>query len=647
VFVNADKIVATLDALDILKDKIDRFHQELDRLLIIPRLETQEGSIPVVSAEGDMLRVMGHENDLSAYRLFADLQLVIEFLDAHLPAAVMLNLSRILIPNLTNRLINTRLSSSVPPSLNELPAFEQLLEETKRFEEMLHEQQWMTDRDLSEWVDRAPKVWLAKRRESSLDSARKIVVLGVGETETVGRSETRTIDVEDGEGAFVAGVSDVAGVDDWNSGWNDDEAAHETMIMEPAKEESPRVEEPAGFIQDDEDDDGADGWGLDEDLGFDDDHAPPKEQESEVPPGEPKQEALAQKNNPHEDEEDMDWSAWGEDDDIAISPTYGAPAAASAPSTPAPLTATAVPSLSNHHKRPFTSKKDITLTETYTITSIPRQLITLIAALTTEAEALSGLAYSSSSIAPAASGLLSIPTLILATFRALAPVYYPPGLCANMYLYNDATYLTLSLPPDSVSDSDLTRLFTFARRCYSQEMETQRIVLTDYLDAAQGFNSCDNVMQARACDEAVSYTVSQLRELHKEWGQVLSKTAVGQSLGSLLNTVVVKMMNDILDLADISEAEGVRLVRYCSEVENFGIELFSGKRMVEVYCRSWRRFGFVKRILGSGLLEVVTLLKEGEVLGEMEVEEVVELVKALFADTEIRTRCLEEIRRFG
>jgi centromere/kinetochore protein ZW10 len=612
VSVQSDTVIATLDMLGLLKDKIDHLHQQIDRIFIVPRLETREGRIPTVIAEEDTLRISGQDNDLRAARLFADLRLIIDFLGSHLPATVMAKFSRILIPNLTSRLISIRLSSSVPPSLDELPSFEELLEETKRFEEGLHKMDWAREREraLSDWVARAPKVWLAKRREWSLDAARTILTRGIVDIETVERSETETIRAEE--------------ADNWNAAWNDKE--------EEEPEKPAQTAQPAGFLMDD-DDDGADGWGLDEDLGLDDDNDEPTKEPAKEPEPVPEPKPVEATL----DDDEIDWGAWGdgiEDEETDETPSKPVPNTAKRPST----------SQAAPPKKGITTT-DVTLTEVYTITSTPRALLELISTLLAEANQLeTDPKYMSSPIASAASGIRAIPTLILSVFRALAPLYYK----SNMYLYNDCTYLTEQLPAE-VSEKDRSQIMVFAKRQYSREMETQRTIFCDYLDGAQGFASCTETLQRQECDRAINATIQHLRSLHADWQSVLSKSALYQSVGSLLNTVITKLVNDIEDLSDISEPESVALAKYCADIAGLEQEFFPGRTLdslpvTPIYCPGWIKFRYLEQILGSSMKDIMLLIREG-CLREFDKEELVDLVRALFADSEFRRSCIEDIRR--
>lgn len=612
--------------MGLLGVKVDMLHQQIDALLITPRLDTHKGSAPAFSVEGDTLRVVADKsNDTSAKQMFTDLQLIYTFLNSNLPQNITPTLSRILVPSLTNCLISTTLSRSVPSSLDDLPKFEALLNETRRFEDYLQGIHWTKETELREWADRAPKVWLAKKRETCLDKLRTVVAQGIGETKVVERTETQTVrkhDRRDSVGA-QAGAQDA-----WNEGWKDEE---ETPAV------ATEVTKSLQMVVDDDDEE-ASGWGLDEDLDI--------EEEPEEP-----EKIVEDKPEPAGGDglEDMDWGEWGEDDE----PTN--------PTTP--VTADFTPSTSESAKSNSppskntptnTGSQDVTLRENYTITSIPDAVLEIIIQVLSEATRLSTLPRSS--ITPAGPGLLSLPTLILAAYRALAPIHYSIYTASNMYLYNDCMRISeqlllidtpAGLTFTTAEGGDVALVSSFGKRTYAKEINSQRTVLTDYLDGAQGFVSCTEYPQSVECETAISSTISHIRELYNSWSLVLSLSALLQSLGSLLNTVVLRLINDIEDMADIAAAESEKLGNFCEELaqlEALFPEGPGGMSTIGVYCAHWIKFRFLQQILESTMVDILYMFREGHLEGFGN-EELVELVVALFADSENRRKCIDEIRR--
>ncbi|KAH0608151.1 uncharacterized protein H6S33_002203 [Morchella sextelata] len=641
--ISSTAVVEALQALSLLNTKVDHLHQQLDTLLISPLLDTQRAHAPTFTVTGDTLTAAAAaapSTDLSAARMFASLRLIINFLHAQLPPAVTSPLSRILVSSLTTRLTSSTLPHSVPSSLDRLPALEALLADTCRFEDHLQSIAWTRDSELREWAGRAPRVWLAKRRETCLDTLRQTVAQGIRETKVVERSETQKVPTKPEQRRNSAGAAV------WNEDWKEEEET-QAVAKEVAKGLDMAIED------DDDDDDDASGWGLDEDLDIDD--PPPaepaakpgqeqeQEQEPEKAPAPAEAEAAPQEE---EEEEELDWGEWGDDDEPAApatpktadyTPTTSESAHSSSPEQPPPPPPLPTTSSSS-------TSKDVTLKETYTITSIPDAILTLITTLTTEASHLTRLPRNA--ITPAAPDLHTLPPLLLAAYRALAPLHYAHHPAAGMLLYNDTQRLTSLLPP-TIPPEDAARTAAFGKRTYARELHSQRLVLTDYLDSAQGFVNCTSYPQSAACATAIASTVAHMQQLRATWSPILSRSALSQSLGSLLNAVCARLISDVEDISDIAAAESERLAGLCEELAA-GVEaLFpvsvGGVGMVAVYCGAWIKFRALQQVLESSMVEICYLWREG-LVAEFGVEEMCELVVALFQEGENRRRCLEEIR---
>jgi len=197
-------------------------------------------------------------------------------------------------------------------------------------------------------------------------------------------------------------------------------------------------------------------------------------------------------------------------------------------------------------------------------------------------------------------------------------------------------------------------LESFGKRAYSAEMESQRTILKDLLDAAQGFVNCNSSPYAEECDNAISMTVDRLRSVYTQWKPVLSHSALLQSIGSLLSSVIAKMMTDVEDLSDIGDEESKKLRSYCDRISTihdiFSHEPVEGEEsrdMTGVYCPNWFKFQYLAEIMESSLADIKYLWTEGELSLEFDVEEVTDLILALFLDNDHRRRAIAEIRRSG
>lgn len=227
-----------------------------------------------------------------------------------------------------------------------------------------------------------------------------------------------------------------------------------------------------------------------------------------------------------------------------------------------------------------------------------------------------------------------------------------------MYLYNDSLYLAEQIR-GVVEEKQLTRLNSdvealekFGKFSYSKEMQTQRTIVTDLLDGAQGFSQCSEQPFLGECENAISATVDRIRDVYKEWQPILSHSALLQSIGSLLSSVVNKIIIEIEELGDISEPQSQRLVSFCNHVSKLE-DLFTpestpdaeGVPMTAVYVRNWLKFQYLVNILESSLADIKFLWQEGELRLEFSPEEVIDLIEALFAESDYRRKAIAEIRR--
>lgn len=227
-----------------------------------------------------------------------------------------------------------------------------------------------------------------------------------------------------------------------------------------------------------------------------------------------------------------------------------------------------------------------------------------------------------------------------------------------MYLYNDSLYLAGRVR-ELIEQHELSRLSPdvealekFGKFAYSKEMQTQSTIVTDLLDGAQVFGQCSEQPFKSECENAVSATADRIRDVYKEWQPILSHSALLQSIGSLLSTVISKIIIDVEELGDISEDQSKQLVSFCNQVSKLD-DLFMPETtgdaetvpITAVYVPNWLRFQYLINILESSLADIKFLWLEGELGLEFSVDELIDLIEALFAESDHRRRAIAEIRR--
>lgn len=601
--VTLESTVATAPALEVFDRLVQKLSRDVERAILKPLLSRDSSGKPgALSVSGETIACGRSSNDDHSSTIFSDLKTLVDFLSSKLPKDVVKALSQQLMSALTSRLDRYWLEPSIPLEMSQMGSFQGTLNGVQDFVQFLDNHGWENTTELREWVGNAPRSWLTKRRENLLGDVRNLVFEGLNETKTVERVETQMVSQAE---ALAKPEAD----DDWDTAWDEPEELAETV---------PKKEEPA----EDDDDDGS-AWDM-EDL-----------------------------DDEKKTDDDGGEDAWGWGDE------EGSQKASS------PVAAKKEPVKADGESKTSAkpAEQEMTLRETYTVTSIPDGILETIQQVISDAESLAGPEFASSPVTPAAAGLYSLPTLALAIYRATASTAYTKLATGNMLIYNDASRLSdqlrawqASQPPASRLrlDNDAKALDQFAKRAYSAEMESQRIIIRDLLDGAQGFANCTEEPFKTECSSAIDQTIHRLHEVQNQWQPVLAQSALLQSLGSLLSTATAKIITDIEDLGDIGDADSKQLKALLDRVTELKA-LFAQQDpntgevsdMTFIYCPNWLKFQYMAEILESSLADIKYLWKEGELSLEFDPEEVVDLIEALFADSDLRRRAVADIKRGG
>lgn len=331
-----------MSKLGLLEEKLSTFCKDLNTVILTPRLKSQVGAtVCSLIIEDNAIQISGELADLSIEKLFSDLNLVISFLCTRLPSSISTALAAQLMPSLTHRLISNWLSLEVPMDVEGIQRFRGVLDLVLRFARNLDSINWPGRESLVRWTDGIPEVWLNKRRLVSLDRVRKLLVGGLGSTETVERVETQILSHEDG---VFAGNG---GEDVWNAEWSDEEGDRLGENLQPS---SASKDQPEGEGEDD-----VIAWGLDED--------PDEDPSRDIPA-----------RSDIADDGAEAWG-WGDEKDDGEAKTVA---------TVAPKRTTA----NGHSEDPQKNARKVTLTETYNITSLPKEILEIITHLISDAEIL-------------------------------------------------------------------------------------------------------------------------------------------------------------------------------------------------------------------------------------------------------------------
>lgn len=588
-------MLEALEKLRSLDDSLQSFSKVFDRRICQQVLSgSAEAVVCSIDPTSHCLTLSPSDEKKVARNVLDCLSSVFLFLHAHFPQRLGSAIGTKLSEQLLDTLIRDWLTPSIPLNLSHLQQVDDIRSRVRELAELISSYRWPGHRELTVWMERLPQTWLDKRRASALDAVRQVFKARRMPNREVERVERHNITRDDE--AFVQN-----GVSNGNASLTD---AH------------PETTAPLTELVNKEEED-LSAWDLDDET-------------------ENNGNAVA---SPTGASEDVEHGSDGNSHDCN-SRTGNA----------------AILFLNGS-----TKDHQVTLTETYIITDIPDHLLDIISREVQDAERMKASEFAAFEGIFISAGLQSLPTLILALFRATAPAYYTSKMAnGNMHLYNDCIYVAEKLR-NLAQGAKLKLLLDechvlerFARSAYAKEMDIQRTVLGDLLDGAQGFVNCTIFPNSTECENAVSSTIDRLRTVHHEWSSILSRSALLQSSGSLLSSVIEKIVKDIEDMEDISEGESQRLAAFCGRftaLEHLfmpeGVDRGDAEAvpLTAVYVSNWLRFQYLSNILESSLVDIKYLWVEGELSLEFTADEVVELIEALFAESSHRRNAIVEIRR--
>ncbi|KAF9477590.1 hypothetical protein BDN70DRAFT_880982 [Pholiota conissans] len=168
------------------------------------------------------------------------------------------------------------------------------------------------------------------------------------------------------------------------------------------------------------------------------------------------------------------------------------------------------------------------------------------------------------------------------------------------------------------------------------------IILTD---GAQGFTYTGDQDRYDECEMAVNEALKTIKRLAQRLKGVLTKTKYYTALGIVAEAALSRILRDILALPDIPEIESHRLSELC-RILNSMEGLFSDNpnqpSFVVGYVPSWLKFSYLSELLEASLADITYLFEQGALV-DFQVDEIVNLLRALFADTPLRTNTISNV----
>ncbi|KAL5492372.1 YTM1_3 [Sanghuangporus weigelae] len=316
--------------------------------------------------------------------------------------------------------------------------------------------------------------------------------------------------------------------------------------------------------------------------------------------------------------------------------------------------------------------------ETYLISSRIQDLIRLISNILSEGKALSkSSVFSDFPLAPPDS-TSNASTLVLQTapaaldlYRAVYPVVFATDLSwparalrfSNdcLYMHEEVTKLVelefqngavLAGSAASVHEQmneALEGLHALGAWWFDEGIERECERVSQILSRAEGFVELSQQDRFDECEAVMSEVLWSARTGTGEWKSILPRTKWLRAAGRVVETALARVLSDVLALPDIPELDSRRLSELCrilNALEGLFVDVENPEApsMVLDYVPSWLKYSYLSELLEASIADISYLFDEGALI-DFSVDELVRLVRALFADTPLRTNTIAKLLR--
>ncbi|KAJ7170492.1 hypothetical protein C8R43DRAFT_981936 [Mycena crocata] len=303
--------------------------------------------------------------------------------------------------------------------------------------------------------------------------------------------------------------------------------------------------------------------------------------------------------------------------------------------------------------------------ETYLVSGRIRQIINIVEDVLSEGQKFAGskIFPPIETSSPPGIVLLQSAASIVDLYRALYPVKFAGRLKsvpdAPMQFSNDCLYLSGEIarmentaqwnPPTPVTDRLAEcrhRLKVLGDSWFDDTIEQHRQSANDTISqGAEGFTFTADQDRYDECESAINRVVQEIKRLSQRWKGILNKSKYYTAIGMVTDAALSRVLEDVLTLPDIPEVESHRLSELCRilhGLEALFVEDGSQDPFVASYVPSWLKFSYLSELLEASMVDISYLFDSGALV-DFEVDELVRLVRALFADTALRTNTINKL----
>ncbi|KIK61807.1 hypothetical protein GYMLUDRAFT_42852 [Collybiopsis luxurians FD-317 M1] len=195
-------------------------------------------------------------------------------------------------------------------------------------------------------------------------------------------------------------------------------------------------------------------------------------------------------------------------------------------------------------------------------------------------------------------------------------------------------------------DESARTLNLLGQSWYGDAVEKQRLLVDTILtQGTEGFTFTGDQDRYDECESSMNRVLQEIRRVSQKWKGTLTKSKYYAAIGSVTDAALCRVLQDVLALDDIPEVESHRLSELCRillALEGIYVEDPEQPSFVVAYVPSWLKYSYLSELLEASLADITYLFEEGALV-DFEVEELARLVRALFADTVLRTNTINKI----
>lgn len=181
---------------------------------------------------------------------------------------------------------------------------------------------------------------------------------------------------------------------------------------------------------------------------------------------------------------------------------------------------------------------------------------------------------------------------------------------------------------------------------YLKHMQQQRKQILDLVKESGLATLGENSELAADTERTLRQCLRQLELLQSVWQNVLPRDVYCKSIGTLANAFMEELVVRVLSVEDISASTAVKLTSHFKMAQERIPLLFEDGSKVVLYVKRWLQFQELITILSASLRDIEKRWSEGKgpLAHEFTSEQVKQLVRALFQNTQRRAEVLSKIK---